>query len=118
MAIKTNNAYDKAIRLVRTETNYMHNAATAAFSEAIGIEKYQFLATLDIRTSKICRSLDGQIFEYKDKQTGVNYPPMHPYCRSTKVDVIDEEWLKEGTRVARDKEGKTIKVPWEMTYKE
>lgn len=118
LAIKTNNAYNNAIRLVRTETNYIHNAASAAFSEEIGIEKYQFVATLDLLTSTICRSLDGEIFSYADKMIGVNYPPIHPWCRSTKVDVIDEEWLKQGTRVARDKDGKTIKVPREMTYQD
>lgn len=113
---KTGASYKRAERLVRTETNYAHNQATAALYEDVGVERYRYLATLDLRTSPMCREMDGKVIAYADKVDGVNYPPLHPWCRSTTVPVIYEDDV--GTRVARDKDGKTYKVPADMTYKE
>ena len=113
---KTGASYSRAERLVRTETNYAHNQATAALYEDVGVERYKYLATLDLRTSPMCREMDGKVIAYADKVDGVNYPPLHPRCRSTTVPVIYEDDV--GTRVARDKDGKTYKVPDDMTYKE
>lgn len=113
---KTGATYKRAERLVRTETNYAHNQATAALYEDVGVERYRYLATLDLRTSPMCREMDGKVIAYADKVDGVNYPPLHPWCRSTTVPVIYEDDV--GTRVARDKDGKTYKVPADMTYKE
>ena len=113
---KTGASYSRAERLVRTETNYAHNQATAALYEDLGVGKYRYLATLDLRTSPMCREMDGKIIAYADKTCGVNYPPLHPRCRSTTVPVIYEDEV--GTRVARDKDGKTYKVRADMTYKE
>ncbi|MBC1738736.1 minor capsid protein, partial [Listeria seeligeri] len=53
--------------------------------EENGTDEYRFLAILDSKTSKICRSLDDKIFKIIDAVVGVNYPPMHPHCRSTTV---------------------------------
>ena len=71
-----------ADRLVRTETNHFNNEADAMAYEEMDVDKYVFLATLDTRTSKICQELDNKVFPLKDRQVGVNYPPMHPNCRS------------------------------------
>ena len=71
-----------ADRLVRTETNHFHNEADAMAYEEMDVEKYVFLATLDTRTSSICQSLDNEVIELKDRKVGVNFPPMHPNCRS------------------------------------
>lgn len=108
-----------ARRLVRTESNHVYTEARFVGTEECGIEEYIFLATLDLRTSKICRSLDGKRFKVKDRKVGTNCPPMHPWCRSTTLDYFGEEWLKNGTRSALDPvTGKRIKVPLSMTYKE
>ena len=72
-----------AERLVRTECNHFHNEADAMAYEEMDVEKYVFMAVLDTRTSSICQSLDNKVFELKDKKVGVNYPPLHPRCRST-----------------------------------
>ena len=77
-----------AERLVRTETNHF-NAEALAYKE-LGVEKYVFVATLDNRTSKICQSLDNKVFIFDKRKTGVNFPPMHPNCRSTYYAYIDE----------------------------
>lgn len=78
-------------RLVRTELNHALNETTKLSYEEAEIEEYEYLAEIDSRTSDICRELNGQKFKMKDAKVGVNYPPMHPYCRSTTIPVIDYE---------------------------
>ena len=106
-------------RLVRTESCFISGELMAAAYEECEIEKYRYLATLDLRTSKVCRELDGQVFQTSERKTGKNYPPMHPWCRSTTVSVIDGECLEKMERRARDPvTGKTYMVPASMTYPE
>ena len=84
-------------RLLRTEVNYVLNQATLDGYKEAGIEKYEFSATLDNRTSQICSELHGNIFEIKNIAVGLNYPPMHPRCRSTTIPIIDyDNLVKEG----------------------
>ncbi len=101
-----------ARRLVRTETAHIHEQSTLDAYTDCGITRYQFLATLDRRTSSICRGLDGKDFDVMDAKTGENYPPMHPNCRSTTVPYTDE--VTE--RAARDASGKYYKVPSSLSY--
>jgi len=118
--LKTN--YNATVRLMRTEYNLLLNEATSDGYKACGIEQYQILATLDNRTSEICQDMDGQIFNAKDKEVGVNYPPFHPNCRTTTIpyfepDEIDEEF-GIGTRLAKDENGAYYEVPANITYKQ
>lgn len=80
-----------AERLVRTETNHFNAEAEALAYKELGVEKYVFVATLDNRTSKMCQEHDGKVYDFKDKETGVNYPPLHPNCRSTTRGYLGEE---------------------------
>ena len=57
----------------------MEQGTLAAYKED-GVEKYQILATLDSRTSEVCRDEDGEIYEIDKAVTGVNYPPYHPFA--------------------------------------
>lgn len=82
-------------RLVRTELNYALNQATKKGYEDSEVEEYEYLAEIDSRTSPQCRELNGKIFKLKDAKVGINYPPMHPHCRSTTIPVIEYEALKE-----------------------
>lgn len=109
-------SYSNAKRLVRTETGYAFEQATLDSYAECGIEKYRFMATLDNKTSSICRELDGKEFYVKDAVPGVNYPPMHPNCRSTTVAVHEKESVTE--RAARRDDGTGYTVPSNMTYKE
>ena len=52
----------QARRLVRTESCFVAGELTARAYEECSVEKYRYLATLDLRTSEICRSLDGKVF--------------------------------------------------------
>lgn len=107
----------KARRLVRTESNYLTTELNFKAYEECGVEKYQYLATLDLCTSEICRGLDGKLFLVKDRKAGVNCPPMHPWCRSTTISVVDESLIAKMQRSAIDPAtGKRIKVPRSMNY--
>ena len=52
-----------AERLVRTETTYVTNMVELESYKELDIDKYIFVATLDLRTSPMCREMDGKIFE-------------------------------------------------------
>lgn len=86
--LEVNRSY--AERIVRTEGARVTEAATKQAYQEAKIEKYQYDATMDERTSSICEELNGQIFLLSEAQEGVNYPPMHPNCRSTTIPVFDE----------------------------
>lgn len=104
-------------RLVRTESCNLANQMEMQSYEECGIDKYRYVATLDLKTSAVCRELDGKVFPVSEQQPGVNCPPMHPWCRSTTICVIDEMDMAGMTRRARDPvTGKTNTVPADMTY--
>jgi SPP1 gp7 family putative phage head morphogenesis protein len=108
-----------ANRLLRTETNYISNQATAEAYADAGIERYKYMAVLDGRTSRLCQEKDGQEFLLSEKEVGVNYPPLHPWCRSSVEPVIDGISHAHMKRWARDPvTGEEMKVPRTMTYSE
>ncbi len=91
-----------AERLIRTETNHFNAEAEALAYEELGVEKYVFVATLDNRTSEKCQNHDGKIYNFKDRKKGVNYPPLHPNCRSTTRGYLGEEEEKMLKRRAKN----------------
>ena len=106
-----------AERLVRTESAHIAEEATYSAYERSGVVKqYQFLAILDLRTSTICREMDNKIFKLSEKETGINYPPLHANCRSTTVPYFGDE--DPGERIARGEDGEYYKVPDNMSYKQ
>jgi len=107
----------EAYRLLHTESSFVIEQGSLAAYKEDGVEKYQILATLDHKTSEICREQDGEIYETDKATVGVNYPPFHPFCRTTTVPYYEED--EAGTRAARDpKTGKTYYVPSNMKYKD
>lgn len=71
-----------ARRLIRTEANRFHTQAKIQQWEKMGLKHVKYVAVLDNRTSTICERLNGMIFSLDRLETGVNCPPMHPWCRS------------------------------------
>ena len=84
-------ANNQVMALVRTSINQVANTASQQVYEANQdiTKKYKYVATLDTRTSSICRALDGREFTYGQGPK----PPQHFNCRSTTVPVIDYEGL-------------------------
>ena len=79
-----------ASRLIMTESAAYHSRAKEKCMKDLGCEKYEVIATLDDRTSSICRSMDSKVFDMKDYQVGVTAPPFHVYCRSVTAPYYDK----------------------------
>lgn len=109
----------KAIMVARTA--FTHVGAVARHetmrANADVVKRYQWVSTLDTRTSDICQDLDGQVFEVDRGPL----PPAHPNCRSTIVPLlptwrqlgINIDEAPPGTRASMDGQ-----VPATMTYRE
>lgn len=115
--IKTANSRNRNIALTRTETNYLCNKANLDQYKEFGVEKYQYLATLDMRTSDMCRDMDGYIGNISQAEIGVNFPPIHTNCRSTTIPYI-ENLGDYKDRVAKTAEGKTFTVSRRLTQEQ
>ncbi len=72
-------------RTVRTVRSHVANQAYHESFVQLGFKYERFIATLDGRTSKLCASLDGSVWEINDPARRV--PPLHPNCRSILVPV-------------------------------
>ncbi len=119
IAERFNVGQNDARRLVRTESAFFHNQMELLSYEEADIEKYIFVAVLDKRTSRICQEHDNQVYDRDKAVTGVNCPPMHPWCRSTTVGYDeDADYSKLKRRARNPVTGKTELVPADMTYKE
>lgn len=109
-------AKSNAVRLIRTEANYFFNNAKIESLKELGFKKYRFVATLDLRTSDICQSLDGKVFDIDDVVVGENCPAMHAYCRSI---VIQGDVEPQGQRIARGAvDGENYYIDGKQTYSE
>ena len=110
---------NKARRLVRTESAFFHNQMELFSYEDAEITKYKFVAVLDRRTSEICQEHDNKVYDTDKAVPGVNYPPLHPWCRSTTIAHDDDIDYSKLERRARNPEtGKVEYVPADMSYKE
>ena len=78
-----------AERMVRTSLN--HTASTARdklYQDNIDIVPfYEWVSTLDGRTSNICKKLDGEVFKVGKGRM----PPAHHNCRSTTAPLLRDE---------------------------
>ena len=110
---------NKARRLVRTESAFFHNQMELLSYEDAEITKYKFVAVLDRRTSEICQEHDNKVYDTDKAVPGVNYPPLHPWCRSTTIAHDDDiDYSKLERRARNPKTGKVEYVPADMSYKE
>ena len=106
--------------MVRTATTHTSNLARQATFDANDdiITGYEWVSTLDNRTSSICKGLDGKVYKNKDKNK--RYPPAHPNCRSSTAPVLDERYNLDDsstTRASRGAEGGQ-QVKADLTYYE
>ena len=85
-----------AYRLVFTEGTYvMAESTMQPFKD--DFTQYKLSPVHDSRTCPICRGLAEQVFEISERQPGVNFPPIHPWCRCTWEIVVDDwdQWMDE-----------------------
>lgn len=108
----------QAGRLIMTETAAISSIATKKSYKDLDVEQYEILATLDYKTSEICRQMDGKVFSMSDYKLGMTAPPFHPFCRSTTVPYFKDEYTENEKRAARGSDGKIYYVPADMKYEE
>lgn len=85
-----------AYRLVFTEGTYvMAESTMQPFKD--DFTQYKLSPVHDSRTCPICRGLAEQVFEISERQPGVNFPPVHPWCRCTWEIVVGDwdQWMDE-----------------------
>lgn len=113
-----------AVRLVRTELNYIHNQATLDSLREAKMSYFQFIATLDKRTSSVCRNHDNNVYPLDEAEVGSNVPPLHPRCRSTIAGALGPKKGTSGSRTVKaepSKKGDAVKytkVPRNMAYED
>lgn len=103
-------------RLVMTESAFIASKGQQDCFKELGVEQYKFIATLDSHTSDTCRHMDGKVFKMSDFKPGTTAPPLHCYCRSCTAPYFADD--EKAERIARCEDGKTYKVPADMTYHE
>ena len=110
-------ARSAAARLVETEAAFFSSKGQLDAFRDLGVEQYEFVATLDSRTSETCREMDGKVLPLSEFKPGITAPPLHCHCRSTTCPYFDDEFTEGETRAARDPEtGKTVQVDSRLTY--
>lgn len=121
LAKEMNTTLTNASRLVTTESAFFSTEAQMDSFKELGSEEYEFVATLDETTDEECGQLDGKVFKMSDYAPGVNAPPIHVNCRCTLCPHFDDSDVPgyvEGSRTARNKGGKTYRIPRNMKYSE
>lgn len=115
IARKFDTSRKNAGRLVMTESAFFSSTAQQDCFNELDIERYEIVATLDMKTSSICRNLDGKVFKMSDFKPGLTAPPFHCYCRSCTAPYFEDD---EGYRAARNQDGKTCYIPSSMKYED
>lgn len=61
------------------------------FEREAAVTEYEFVCTGDGETCDICRGLSSERFKIAERVSGLNFPPMHPWCRCFFDPVIPEK---------------------------
>lgn len=108
-----------ARRLLETEAAFFDSRANKDCYDDLGVERFQFLAVLDLKTSQICQDLDAKDFPLSEWRIGENAPPMHCFCRSTTCPYTkDGNGLKPKRNVKVPGGSGYYDIPGDMNYKE
>lgn len=108
----------RAENLVITETAYFRAEGQRKSYKELGVEEFENCATLDSKTSEICRDMDGTHFPVSEMQPGLNCPPFHPRCRTATCPYFNDEFTADEVRAARAADGSYYTVPADITYRE
>jgi|TARA_R110000868_G_scaffold210882_2_gene460966 SPP1 gp7 family putative phage head morphogenesis protein len=111
----------QASTLARTITNFIAiQAREAVYNENKDIfDGYEWIATLDSRTSLICASRDGLVYSFGNNPVMNPKPPAHFSCRSTIAPVVLPEFnLFDTSKTKRPSKGSsgTKQVPASTNY--
>jgi len=87
---------------ISNSVNGLYNETIVKTSGQANIQYFRFVATIDNRTSNICRSMNDKIIT---SNQGYFYPPLHRNCRSRlqpMTDKFNEKQIFNGKLTSRD----------------
>lgn len=85
-----------AYRLLYTEGTRMFNRANSEAFAEVGINQYRYCTAGDERVCSDCKALEGNVYDIAEARDGINYPPMHPWCRCHVEPAVDwDKWLSD-----------------------
>ena len=93
----------EAKRLLVTEAARVQGDVQIDSMEQAGYEEYVYIS--EPTACDICKHLDGQHFKIKDREVGVNYYPMHPFCKCSSAAYYDSEKLDKEIAKYRKERG-------------
>jgi SPP1 gp7 family putative phage head morphogenesis protein len=108
-AHKMNVSRKAAERLIRTEAAFFSGQSRLDGYKETGVKHYKYVATMDARTSDICRDMEGKVIPISEAKAGVNYPPLHAYCRSTTIPHFEDDVEVEDDEAYEVQEDETYK---------
>lgn len=103
------------MRLVYTEGTYVSRMAQVEELKREGFDSYTIEVVHDERACEECEGVNGSTFRFEDMQVGVNFPPLHPYCRCQIAPAVDDwdAWQKKQEELARQKAIEDARENWE-----
>ena len=93
----------EAKRLLVTEASRVQGDVQLDAIEQAGYDEYIYIS--ELTACDICKQLDGKHFKIKDREVGVNFYPMHPYCKCSSAAYYDSEQLDKEIAEYRKERG-------------
>lgn len=93
----------EAKRLLVTEASRVQGDVQLDAIEQAGYDEYIYIS--EPTACDICKQLDGKHFKIKDREVGVNFYPMHPYCKCSSAAYFDSEQLEKEIAEYRKERG-------------
>ena len=99
-----------AYRLIYTEGTYVMAEATMTSFEG-EFERYRVSTVGDGKVCAICREIARETFQIKDRKPGINFPPLHAWCRCTFIIVVSDwdAWMEDYERRHRNGQAEKVK---------
>ena len=96
------------MRLVYTEGTYVSRMAQVEELKREGFDSYTMQAVHDGKACEQCHGVEGKTFRFEDMQVGVNFPPLHPYCRCQIAPAVDDwdAWQQKQEELAKQKQAR------------
>lgn len=85
-------------RLIQTEVSKCQSIANDVFAKEYGVEWHLYSATLDNKTSSLCRNLDGTRYRIDDPDKKIPGENTHPLCRSVLINLPSSDWTPKNRR--------------------
>ncbi|WP_303188428.1 minor capsid protein [uncultured Clostridium sp.] len=79
-------------RLINNETARVQSEVNEQWAKDYDIGYQLFMATLDQKTSEICRRLDGNVYSIDDKNKPIPPTGTHVCCRSCLISIPSTKW--------------------------